>query len=78
MSELYSKVEIIRPKLTAEEAGTKFFAALFGLAIRVLIVWWFCASWFPELGLTYWQLILAVYAVRCLILPQPFIPRTLK
>lgn len=78
MSESYSKVEIVRPKWTPEEWASKFLAALLGLALRTLIVWWFCAAWFPELGLTYWQLVLAVYAVRTLVTSAPFLPRPLK
>ena len=34
----------------------------FILAIRTLVVWWAVAVWFPEFGLTYWQLVLPVYA----------------
>lgn len=36
------------------------------LAILVLLVWWFFAAWFPELGITYWQLVLPVYVYRAL------------
>lgn len=51
---------------------------VFGLAARVLIVWWAVAVWFPQLGLTYWQLVLPVYAVRMLITSNPHRLRTFK
>lgn len=52
----------------------------FVLALRTLVVWWAVAVWFPQLGLTYWQLILPVYAFKMLtgdpeikpILPKGF------
>jgi hypothetical protein len=65
------QVEIVNPKLTGEERFTHFIAGLFIFALRVLVVWWAVAAWFPELGLTYWQLILPVYAVRWLIGEAP-------
>jgi hypothetical protein len=77
MSESYIKAEIVRPKLSATEAFTQLFGSLFNLAIRTLILWWFFAAWFPELGLTYWQLVLPVFAVRTLISRAP-IGRQLK
>jgi hypothetical protein len=61
------QVEVVNPKLSGTEAWTRIVAGLFGLAFRVLFVWWAVAVWFPELGLTYWQLILPVYAVRMLV-----------
>lgn len=51
---------------------------LFLPAFRTLIIWWFVAAWFPELGLTYWQLVLAVYAARCIFGNPGVIPRVLK
>lgn len=77
MSESYIKAEIVRPKWTPNEAFTQVFGSLFNLAVRVLILWWFFATWFPQLGLTYWQLILPVYAFRVLI-SRPLIGRQLK
>lgn len=71
------QVEIVNPKLTTAESVTRIFAGLFGLAFRVLFIWWAVAVWFPELGLTYWQLVLPVYAVRLLIGPAS-IKRTAK
>jgi hypothetical protein len=47
------------------------------MGIRVLFVWWAVAAWFPELGLTYWQLILPVYAFRMLTVTAPFRGRTI-
>lgn len=67
MSETYIKAEIVRPKPNLEDTITDLLAGLLVLAMRTLVVWWFVAVWFPELGLTYWQLILPIYAVRALI-----------
>lgn len=66
MSETYIKAEIVRPKRPMPEHVGKFLGGLLILAFRVLIVWWFLAAWFPELGITYWQAILPVYAARML------------
>ncbi|QCB97141.1 hypothetical protein E5206_09520 [Arthrobacter sp. PAMC25564] len=77
MSESYIKAEIVRPKLSTMDTFGQLFGSLVGLGIRVLIVWWFFAAWFPELGLTYWQLVLPIYAVRVLILKGP-LGRALK
>ena len=78
MKETYSKVEIIRPHRPAAEQFGMFIANLFLLAFRVLIVWWALAAWFPELGITYWQAILPVYAIRCLVSSQTIIGRQLS
>ena len=77
MSETYIKAEIVRPKWTARESFAQIFAALFNLAIRTLIVWWFFAAVSPVLGLTYWQLALPVFALLHLI-SRPLIGRQLK
>jgi hypothetical protein len=61
------QVEIVNPKLSTPEALGRILGSLVGLGFRVLIVWWAVAVWFPELGLTYWQLVLPVYAVRMLV-----------
>ena len=71
MPESYIKAEIVRPKWSFEDFASNLFAGLIGLALRTLVVWWFFAAWFPELGLTYWQLILPVYAARMLIVNAP-------
>jgi len=78
MAEQYSKVEIVTPRLDMETFIGKLFAGLFMMALRTLIVWWFMAAWFPELGLTYWQLILAVYAARTIFGNASLTPRVLK
>lgn len=77
MAESYIKAEIIRPKWSLDDFATNLFSGLLALALRTLVVWWFFTAWFPELGLTYWQLILPVYAVRMLIVNSP-IGRQLK
>lgn len=64
-----TQVEIIKPELTTAENFGILAGTLLWLAFRVLIVWWAAAVWFPELGLTYWQLILPVYAFRVLVAP---------
>ena len=55
------KVEIVIPAVSKERAPRTLVRLLFGLALRVLVVWWFVATWFPELGLTYWGLVLPVW-----------------
>lgn len=77
MSEQYIKPEIVRPKKDTVTQVGEIVGNLLVLAIRVLIVWWFVAAWFPEYGLTYWQLILPVYAVRALITKEVVIGRLL-
>lgn len=77
MPETYIKAEIVRPKWTAEEWVTKIISAVLNLAIITLVVFWFVATWFPEYGLTYWQLVLPVFALRILTAP-PLIGRQLK
>ena len=77
MSETYIKAEIVRPKKSTEENVTAIFTGLFGLAFRTLIVWWALAAWFPEWGITYWQAILPVYAIRILTGNQTLIGRQL-
>ena len=64
---MVTQVEVVNPKLSAPEAWGRIAGSLFGLAYRVLFIWWAFAVWYPELGLTYWQLILPVYAVRMLV-----------
>lgn len=66
MPESYIKAEIVRPKRPVEETIGTVIGGLLWLAFCVLIVWWFVATWFPELGWTYWQLVLPVYAFRIL------------
>ena len=74
MSEQYIKAEIVKPKPTAENWFSQLISGLLMTAFRVLIVWWFVAAWFPDLGLTFWQLVLPVYAARLVFgdpIPQP-------
>ncbi|WNM64564.1 hypothetical protein SEA_MIDNIGHTRAIN_77 [Arthrobacter phage MidnightRain] len=77
MSEQYIKAEIVRPKRPASEVFGSALGNLLWFAIVVLIVWWFFAAWFPGMGLTYWQLVLPVYAYRILNSRMP-IGRQLK
>lgn len=72
MSESYIKAEIVRPKWSGWDWFEKIFSGLLSLALTTLVLFWFAASWFPQLGLTYWQLVLPVYAFRCLIARAPF------
>lgn len=58
------KVEIVRAEMGFVAS---LFSTLFMIAFRTLFVWWAVAVWFPEFGLTYWQLVLPVYAVRMLL-----------
>lgn len=77
MSQPIIQAEIVRPPRPAAEQFGVFLGGLFWLAFRVLIVWWALAAWFPELGITYWQAILPVYAIRCLVSNQAIIGRQL-
>lgn len=58
---IIQKVELVTPAPEPKKAWSFLLQMIFGLLIRVLIVFWFVASWFPELGLTFWGLILPVY-----------------
>jgi hypothetical protein len=54
------------------------FLGWYVLAYRTLIVWWTVAVWFPELGLTYWQLVLPIYAFTVLthkVELKPILPK---
>lgn len=59
------KVEIVSPVhkgLPKTEWWAKLLVALLiALPIKTLFFFWFFASWFPQLGLTFWQLLLPVY-----------------
>ena len=66
MAEQYIKAEIVRTQRPLTENIGTIFGGFFWLAYITLIVWWFVATWFPELGFTYWQLVLPVYAFRVL------------
>lgn len=69
------KVEVVRAEMGF--VGS-LFAALFIIAYRTLFVWWAVAVWFPQYGLTYWQLVLPVYAAMMLFLPSGELKRTFK
>jgi hypothetical protein len=71
MAEQYIKAEIVRPKRNTTDDLVSIVKSLFTLAIRVLVIWWFVAAWFPEYGITYWQAILAVAAIRMLVTSTP-------
>ncbi len=76
MTEEYTKVEIVKPVANYSPL-TNVLSLLTVIAIRVLLIWWAFASFFPELGLTYWQLILPVVAVRSLFGTAPAVLNTL-
>lgn len=69
-TENYTKVEIVKP-VKDYNPVTNVVSLLLVMALRVLVVWWAVASFFPELGLTYWQLILPVFALRNLFGAAP-------
>ena len=77
MSEQYIKAEIVTPKWTGTKWAGSVLSGLFMTALRTLIVWWFVAAWFPELGLTFWQLVLPVYAARMIFGNPSHMPRQL-
>ena len=62
-----TQVEVVNPNLTGSEWFGRVISGMFLLAYRILFIWWAVAVWFPEIGLTYWQLVLPVYAARCLL-----------
>lgn len=76
MTENYTKVEIVKP-VDNYHPITNIISSLVVMAMRVLMIWWAFATFFPELGLTYWQLILPVFAVRGLFGPAPAVLNTL-
>jgi len=57
------KVEIVVPAIRRpkRESVALIISKLLYLGARTLIVFWFVATWFPELGLTYWSLVLPVW-----------------
>lgn len=67
------KVEIVQPVhkgLPKVEAWAQILVSLlFMLPLKTLFVFWFVASWFPEWGLTFWELILPVYIAGSLFRP---------
>lgn len=77
MSEQYIKAELVTPKWTGTKWAGNVLSILFMTAFRTLIVWWFIAAWFPELGLTFWQLVLPVYAARMIFGNPAHMPRQL-
>lgn len=72
------QVEIVKPPQSAPEFIGSLVGGLVGLSLRVLIIWWAVAVWFPEFGLTFWQLVLPVYALRMLVVPAPQFKQLLK
>lgn len=57
------KVEVVKPYRRLE-LRTEMIFAFIAMLLRTLFVWWAVAAWFPELGITYWQAILPVMALR--------------
>ena len=69
------KVQVVEP-LTALEVWGRVLGSLFRVGYTALIIWWFFATWMPELGLTWWGLILPVYAFRVLTARAPWRGKT--
>ena len=65
------KVEVVVPavKIPKRERFATIIAKLIHLAGRTLIVFWLVATFFPELGLTYWGLVLPVYVASWVFAP---------
>lgn len=62
-----AQVEIVSTPLNGPERIARLIANyLIAVPLATLLVWWFFAAWFPQLGLTWWQLILPVVAYRAL------------
>jgi hypothetical protein len=81
------KVEVVVPaiKLPKRERLAIYLAKTTFVLFRTLLVFWLAASFAPELGLTYWGLILPVYvaswlftpiAIRGRFIPQERLQRT--
>lgn len=70
------KVEIVSPVhkgLPKTEWWAKLIVGLLiALPIKTLLVFWFVATWFPQLGITYWQLLLPVYLAGIIFRPFSF------
>ena len=71
------QVEVVKRPFTRNEGIAYIPAGALSLALRVLVVWWFFATWFPQLGYTYWQLVLPVFAVRFMLSGFAWHPRRL-
>lgn len=69
------KVEVVRAEMGF--VGS-LFCILFVLAFKTFFVWWAAASWFPQFGLTYWQLVLPVCVLPMLFSHGHEIRRTFK
>ena len=52
----------------------KIIALVVKLALSTFAVWWFFASWYPQFGFTYWQLILPVWAVGLVVRGETALP----
>lgn len=67
------KVEIVQPVhkgLPKTETVAKLITALLiALPIKTLFVFWFVATWYPQWGLTFWELLLPVYIAGFLFQP---------
>lgn len=68
------KVEIVVPSIKSPplERVSVGFAIAVALLIRTALVFWLVASWVPELGITFWQLILPLYVVSFISHPIAF------
>lgn len=70
------KVEIVLPVHSGfpkTETWAKLLTLfLVVLPLKTLLVFWFVATWFPQLGLTYWSLILPVWLAGILFQPLGF------
>lgn len=65
-------VEIIERKPDDTETAARLLTTVFlRWPLMVTLTWWFFAAWFPQLGITWWALVLPVVAFRVLISRDP-------
>ena len=66
------QVEVVRELPEASEIVSRVIAyVIANVGITSLLAWWFFASWFPELGITWWSLVLPVWTIRFLFAGNP-------
>lgn len=72
MSQIISTpVEITRRAPSgAQGIAVLFINLVVSPALGVTLAWWFFATWFPQLGISWWALVLPWFALRSWIGPN--------
>ena len=63
------EVVVLPIKIPFIERLGVWLAIFLTLNLRALFVFWLVATWFPQLGLTYWQLLLPLYVASWVLSP---------